>query len=494
MTTAWKHQERGLALIRERPALGLAWEVGCGKSFPVVRYVAEEKPALTLILAPKSVVPVWPSQFQKHAPGAAMIVASLDRGTVKDKLAVARLRFACAREEAMNLVIVVNYEAAWREPLGSALLATPFDLVVADEGHRIKSVSGKASRWIGRFGDPKRRKRPKRLLLSGTPMPHGPLDLFAECRFLDPFVFGFSYTAFRDRYCVMGGKQVNGRPVMVLGYQRQDELREKFAGLFDVVKKADVLDLPPAVHEERLVELPPAARRVYEQLKRDLIAELDEGGTITAANALVKVTRLQQVASGFAPLEQSAMNEAIGQFQEQHGITAFAVGSKRLDFRAGLATIHHEKQVALAELLEDLPAEEPIAVFCRFRESLERALAAARTAERPTARLDGEANDVGAIWRPRPGEVLAANYASGGVGIDLTAGCVCVLMDQTFNGGDAEQAYGRFHRPGQTRSVTYIHIIARSTVDGAIRKAHERRRDAVGAVLDGIRAGEETTV
>jgi len=49
-----------------------------------------------------------------------------------------------------------------------------WDLVIADEAHRIKAPSGKASMFFKRL----RTKALHRVLLTGTPMPHGPMDIF----------------------------------------------------------------------------------------------------------------------------------------------------------------------------------------------------------------------------------------------------------------------------------------------------------------------------
>ena len=76
-------------------------------------------------------------------------------------------------------------------------------MVIADEAHRIKSPGGKASLFFKRL----RLRSRRRIALSGTPMPHGPLDIYALFRFLDITIFGPSFAAFRQNFAVMGGFQ-----------------------------------------------------------------------------------------------------------------------------------------------------------------------------------------------------------------------------------------------------------------------------------------------
>src|SRR5262249_26690780 len=126
---------------------------------------------------------------------AATVDVIVLEGTVKKKQQQA--------EAAMNrpgpVVLVMNYEAAWREPMGKFLLGKQWDLVVLDESHRAKSGTGK----IGRFVDKLRLHASQRLCLSGTPAPHSPLDLFSQMRFLDVNIFGRWFTHFRSRYAIV---------------------------------------------------------------------------------------------------------------------------------------------------------------------------------------------------------------------------------------------------------------------------------------------------
>ena len=94
------------------------------------------------------------------------------------------LKLATARRGPA--IVIVNYESAWRKPLGQWLKDQHWDLLIMDESHRIKNASGETSRFVSQLSDRSRR----RLALTGTPMPHSPLDIYAQYRAIDKSIFG----------------------------------------------------------------------------------------------------------------------------------------------------------------------------------------------------------------------------------------------------------------------------------------------------------------
>jgi SNF2 family DNA or RNA helicase len=88
----------------------------------------------------------------------------------------------------------VNYESCWR--LEKELAAWHPDLIVADEGHKIKSHNISASKAMHRLGAAAK----YRLLLTGTPVPNKAIDIFSQYKFLDPRIFGQSFYAFRNAF------------------------------------------------------------------------------------------------------------------------------------------------------------------------------------------------------------------------------------------------------------------------------------------------------
>lgn len=316
--------------------------------------------------------------------------------------------------------------------------------------HRIKSHLGRAARWAHYLGD----RIPYRLALTGTPMPHSPLDLWSQMRVVDPAVFGTHFFKFRSRYAVLGGYENK----QVIGFRNEDELHERFYSRALRITKDEVLDLPPFHHVTRTCTLSKGAAGFYRKFERELRTQVDEG-SVTIQNGLTKLLRLQQVTSGFVRSDDGVDRE-----------------------------VDHAKAELLEELLEDLPSDEPVVVFAKFQHDLDVVHAVAAKVGRANCELSGRRNQL-REWQHGGANVLAVQIQAGGVGIDLTRARYCVYVSQTFALGDYDQSLARTHRPGQTRPVTYFHLIAtlpdgESTVDQTVYDALSQKRNVVQAVLE----------
>ena len=443
-TTPWQHQIEGVSLIEAREACLLFWEMGTGKTKCVVDWICNyygDKPIL--IACPRTVCRVWEKEFRRHGCREAQVLILGKSSTSRD---AEDIRKMLRRAVTSPQVIVGNFERLWRGDLATEIKSRQWALIVADEIQRIKSPGGKASRFMSSL----RGNAEKRVGLSGTPMPNGPLDAYSVFRFLDTGLFGTSFTRFRARYAVMGGF----KGYEVKGYQRKEELQERMAIMTHRVRKDEVLDLPDIMHEELTVDLTPGTSRVYKQMETDYVADV-ESGVVTASNVLSRLLRLQQIASGFLPVEDKPV-ERLGT----------------------------EKSDALADLLEDLPADEPIVVFCRFKDDLREIHRVADQVGRQSHELSGGRRELEEWQEASSGEVLAVQIQAGGVGVDMTRARYCAYYSLGFSLGDYEQSLARIHRSGQDRKCTYYHIVARGTVD---RQVYGALRDKAN-VIDSVTA------
>ncbi|NLW75523.1 MAG: DEAD/DEAH box helicase, partial [Methanomicrobiales archaeon] len=337
----------------------------------------------------------------------------------------------------------------WKSPFDSWILNfANFDLVVCDESHRIKAAGSSVSKYLAKVAD----RVPYKLCLTGTPMPHGPMDLYGQYRFLDKGIFGISFTKFRARYAQMVPLGMTGIS-KIIGYQNQDEMHDKF---YSIAYRADrdVLELPDAIHNTREVELDPKTMKIYKNLEKDFYSWIAEDKEVTIRNALAKILRLQQVTSGHIPSDEGE-----------------------------ILTVGTEKAEALAELFEDISADEPIVVFCRFRHDLDMIIQTAQKIGRTVCELSGRCNQL-AEWQEGKYSVIAVQIQAGGVGVDLTRACYCVYYSVGHSLGDYEQSLARIHRPGQERTVFYYHLVASGTIDEKVYKSLHDKKDIVQAILD----------
>lgn len=451
-TTPWPHQVRAYHFAKDLPGVIFDLGMGTGKTKTAIDLIVNQGWNRTLILCPKSVVPVWPFQAETHA-ARPLDVTTLTGGTVAQRVRALKQALAVATARRVPVAIALNYEAAWRDPMSSALLALDWDAVVFDEIHRIKAPGGKAAMFCSRLAD----RTPRRIGLTGTLMPHGPLDVYAQCRAIDKGVFGTSYTLFRSRYAVMGGYGNH----QVVGYTNEADLKARLAKITFRVTSEEVQQLPETIDTVIPTPLGAVAQRHYAQLSSDFVTAC-ESGTVTASNALTRLLRLQQLTSGYLRLDRDIESGADGRIE----------------------AIDDAKQSALDDLFHD--ANEPVVVFCRFHQDLDAVAAAAAYVGRSCLELSGRRNEL-AAWQQGEADILAVQIQSGSVGIDLTRAALAVFYSLGFSLGEYLQARKRVHRPGQTRRVRYYHLIAPQTVDQQIYDALSKRQDVVTSILDGVR-------
>jgi SNF2 family DNA or RNA helicase len=467
--TPYEHQRQAVAAamraMRARGGFALLMEMGCGKTLAALEVVSRLHAAgdvrRVLVVAPGSVVPVWTREVAQYM---GMIDVGPPEGYIGylAPVPVAELLGSKPKREAALQALsgplqiaVVNYESAWRLP---ALAAWRPDMVIADESQRIKGHSTRQTKGVTALG----RAAHYRLALSGTPVTNGPLDVFAQWRFLDASIFGDSFYAFRARYAIMGGFQrelPNGHKVatQVVGYTRLDELTAKVHAIAYRVSKADALDLPETTDTIVPVALSHAERAAYSALERDSVAAF-ESGECSVTNVLTRLLRLSQVAGGSVPRDDG-----------------------------GIEPLGTSKHDAVVEVVEDaVSGGDKVVVFCRFRAEI----AALMAAFPGCVALHGgvAASDRGEVVRAFQEDeqvrVMVAQLQVGGAGITLHAASTMVFSSLSFSFGDYEQAKARIHRIGQTRPCTYVHIIATGTVDETIMDAMRTKRDVASLVVD----------
>ena len=476
MTTAqprWPAQEEALQFALGRPACMLDMQMGCGKTRVAIDAVmAIPEVRCALVVCPKAVMGVWPRELAKYADPTEYVVFQRRTGETVRQTAARLWDVMAAYEDVKDvpgtpkkLVLVVNYDSVWRKPLGDYLikLADQGDLqmVILDESHRAKAAGSKVSKYLAMLG----RRVPRRLCLSGTPMANSPLDVYGQYRFLDRSIFGTSHERFLQRYAVLGGPERK----FIVGFKDQQDLMERFRSIAYTCHMSDVADrvkLPEALPPQVIgVELPKGDMATLRDLERDFVAEC-AGGFVTASNVLVKLLRMQQVCAGFCEVVDGPMGE--GEARE----------------------VNHAKADALRSVLQDLDPAERVVVFCVFRHDLDEVRRVALLEGRPAFELSGREHTLedwageGGV-RDGHGGVIAVQVQAGAEGVDMTCASHAVYFSLPHSLALYEQSKARLHRPGQSRPVSFLHLIAEGTVDEAMYSSLQRKRD----VIDEIRAG-----
>ena len=190
---AYRFAIRKFGLIQGMPksssGVALLMEMGCGKSLTAIgisgTLYLRGKIRRVLVVSPLSIVSVWDEEYEKFADFPYRL--TILKGSSEKK----RQQLADLEDGDFLQVVVVNYESAWR--LEKELLKYNADLIIADEGHKIKENRTAQSKCMHDLGA----RASYKLLLTGTLISGKELDVFSQYKFLNPVIFGTSFYGFK---------------------------------------------------------------------------------------------------------------------------------------------------------------------------------------------------------------------------------------------------------------------------------------------------------
>ena len=410
----------------------LADDMGLGKTLQTLCAVRGR----TLIVAPKSVVHNWQAETARFRPSLRTALYQGPKRAIDAGADVTITSYAILRLDAERLA-----RESW-------------DTVVLDEAQAIKNPDSQVARAAfalqGKF----------LVALTGTPLENRLEELWSILYFSHRGLLP-GRSQFRDRYAA---------PIEQGDRERLAALRQKTKPFILRRLKRDVLpELPPRTDMILEVELDPAEREVYAAVRaatlRDVIAKLQEGGSVLPA--LEALLRLRQAAChpSLVPGQQAASSSKIE---------------------------------ALLENLEQAAAEGHKAlVFSQWTSFLDLVEPHLEAANLRFNRLDGSTNDrpsVVASFQSESGPpVLLTSLKAGGTGLNLTAADHVFLLDPWWNPAVEDQAADRAHRIGQEKPVMVYRLIAKDTVEEGILALQAKKRGLAEAALEGAAAAAAIT-
>ena len=459
-TEPMDHQRKGLRMLGRLGGGGLLWDPGTGKTKTVIDYLGaltlKKGSLLAFVAAPLSAVDTWPDEVAKHLPDVIERDVIVLDGSGADKVETVR-----ALEPGDGLTLVVTNLDVFsqshlmpgtktvtvRSAMVGAIRGQGFEVGIVDESHRIKGHSSNVSRAFGALAT----DIPRRIIMTGTVTPHSPMDIFAQWRWLNPDRFGTRKQAFESRYAIMGGY----RGKQVIGFRNQPELRRLRAMDSMVVRKEDALDLPPVTDVRHTVHLSSKEAKAYRQMAQTLVIQQDgDGNQIIAPNAMVQWMRLRQLTSGH-------ISDPITGDIEHFG---------------------DSKIKMCVDLCEDLVAnDEKVVVFAHFVDDIKRAVAALEK------RLDVP---VDMIYGDTPGDerreirknflnlkgprIVVAQMRTVSLAVnEFVAANHAIFLSMSERRDDYDQARDRLNRKGQTKPVTFHHLLVPNSIDEALMDSHE---------------------
>lgn len=436
--------------ILQHPRSSVWAGMGMGKTVSTLTaldamLLAEDGPVL--VVAPLRVAQsTWPAEARKWNHLAGLRVSAIV-GTLEQRLAAMRTPAD---------IYTTNYEQLpWLvERWGKAW---PYRIVVLDESTKVKGFRLRQGTQRARaLGTIAHTKIERIVLLTGTPSPNGLQDLWGQQWFVDAGErLGRSFSAFEQRWF---RKHFSGFGMVPLK-GAQDEIQSRLKDVCITVRPEDWFDLREPIVNNIEVELPPRARRVYNDLERDMFVALSKGDVeaLTAASLTIKCL---QLANG-----------------------AVYVG----DSNSAWEVLHDEKIQALESVIEEA-AGAPVLVAYHFKSDLARL----RKAFPRGRELDKDPKTIEA-WNAGDIPVLFAHPASAGHGLNLQdGGNILAFFGHWWNLEERLQILERIGpvrqlQAGHDRSVFIHNIVAKDTVDELVMERVATKREVQDILLDAMK-------
>ena len=450
-TQPYEHQLHALGASHNKENFALFMEMGTGKSKVLVDNIAmlydKGKINAALIVAPKGVYRNWERQeIPTHMPEHIVYnVVTWSPVTTKKQQNENMKLFKHGDQLTIFLMNIEAFSTKKGLDIAQRFLLAHQCLMAIDESTTIKSPTARRTKNVLKLRNYAKYRR----ILTGSPVTKSPLDLYTQCYFLDPFYLDFSsYYTFRNRYASMVDRNVGSHSFkLVTGYVRLDELNDKLNKFSYRVLKEDCLDLPDKVYMKRFVAMTPEQTKLYEEMKKHALAELD-GKMTSAASALAQMVRLHQITCGHLATDDGEVTQ---------------VKNNRID--------------ELLDVIEEVNGKVIIwAIYRHDIRQIENTLAekygkdSVKSFYGDTA--DSDRQDIVNAFQDRESNLrfFVGNPRTGGYGLTLTASHTVVYYSNSYDLEIRLQSEDRAHRIGQKEKVTYVDLISEKTIDEFIVK------------------------
>ena len=378
-----------------------------------------------LVIGPLRVaMETWPAEIRKwdHLKHLDMSVIVGDQKKRTAAINANALIYVINRE---NVKFLVEYY----EKNG---LRWDFDCVVIDELSSFKNYQSQRFKWL-------RKVRPfvKRWIgLTGTPTSNGLMDLWAEIGILDGGErLGRFIGRYRESY--FKPQSINPSTGVVYSYVprpgAEEQIYDRISDITISMKAIDYLDMPECIYVNHEVEMNAAERKLYDQLKHDLIIPTEDGD-IDAANAASLSNKLLQMSNGAVYDENK---------------TPRFIHSRKLDCLEDLIEAANGQPVLIAYWFKhDRTRIMEHLIFCGY--------------EPREIRTSQDITD----WNSGSIPVALIHPASAGHGLNIqSGGHILIWFGLTWSLELYQQTNARLWRQGQKETVTIHHIVTGNTVD-----------------------------
>jgi DNA repair and recombination protein RAD54B len=463
----------------------LADEMGLGKTLQTIALIwtlLKQNPIYgsggvikkALIVCPVTLMENWKREFNKWLGNQNIGVFVADSQNI---------RLSDFTHGRSYSVMIIGYEKL-RSVQEELKKGDGIDIVIADEGHRLKTKENKAAQAI------KNLDTPMRVVLSGTPMQNDLSEFFVMVDFVNPGLLG-TYNAFKKEFEVpiMKSRQPGALAKDVeKGTARGEEL-SSLTKEFILRRPASILNdfLPPKTEYVLFCKPTQAQAEVYQHILESPVF----GKVLGSPEASLQlITMLKKVCNSLTLL--TLMDKSAEPANNNVETLLETVPSSLLRKSPLLAS---SKMRVLDSMVKNLSktTSEKIVLVSNYTSTLDLLGQHLSGLSLPFLRLDGSTPAT-----KRQGLINQFNKTdaskcfafllsakSGGAGINLIGASRLVLFDVDWNPATDLQAMARIHRDGQKLPVKIYRFLMAGGMDEKIYQRQITKMGLADSVVDG---------
>lgn len=491
-----EHQRAGVSFLYEcvmglRSFTGegaiLADEMGLGKTLQTITliwtllkqtpYHGEQSVARkAIVVCPKSVQANWKKEIYKW----------LGRERIGVLVANDRSRIKSFTKGKSYDVMIIGYEML--NLVQDLLHKAPLDLVVLDEGHRLKTAKNKTALAI------KSLNTERRILLSGTPIQNDLSELYHIVDLVNPGLLG-KYSDFkrtRELPILRGSQQDATEEERENGRACREQLDDD-TSQFMLRRTADVLTryLPPKTEYVVFCRPTDAQVSVYDAILRPGTQteskSIFDAALKSSDMTLKLINVLKKVCNSPSLLSKDSAEEEEGSIGQQL--------AEKLPQRVLKNTVASSKLSLLDEMLHTIRSttDEKVVVVSNYTSTLDLIQGLLTALDYGFLRLDGttpsgKRQELVDTFNRSPAKkhfVFLLSTKAGGLGLNLIGASRLVLFDIDWNPSPDQQAMARICRDGQKRPCFIYRLVTKGALDEKIFQRQITKMGLADSVIDG---------
>ncbi|XP_067835362.1 DNA repair and recombination protein RAD54B [Heptranchias perlo] len=474
----------------------LADEMGLGKTLQCITLIWTlmrqgpygNKPVIkkTLVITPGSLVKNWSREFQKWLGTERLRVFAVDQDhKVEDFIS-----------SPLHSVLVISYEMLLR--CLEHIQKLEFNLIICDEGHRLKNSSIKTSTAI--LSLPCER----RVILTGTPIQNDLQEFYSLIEFVNPGILGSSstYRKIYEEPIIRSQQPSATMDEKHLGEERATELC-RLTGLFILRRTQDIINnyLPPKT--EWIIFCRPAALQLelYHKLLASHAVKSCLQGKLENSSHLICIGLLKKLCNHptllFNTIKGKENHSRKPDFGHQLEISPYddLIGIFPVTYEPDTFTVKDSgKLQVLRDLLAGIHAQsstERVVLVSNYTQTLDILQEMCRYFGFSYTRLDGQTpvshrQQIVDSFNSKHSQsfIFLLSSKAGGVGLNLIGASRLVLYDIDWNPANDVQAMARIWRDGQRRPVHIYRLLTTGTIEEKIYQRQVSKQSLSGAVVD----------